>query len=93
MTDRLLTFYGDDFTGSTDALEGGGFARNSECAVFGSAIGRASREVRGLQGDWNCGESRSRGPEWMDEHLPPVFREHASNRSADLPVQSVFHVR
>jgi uncharacterized protein YgbK (DUF1537 family) len=71
----LIAFYGDDFTGSTDALEA--LALNGiptilfleppsseDLARFGfsSAIGIA-------------GESRSRSPEWMSENLPGIFRQ------------------
>jgi uncharacterized protein YgbK (DUF1537 family) len=70
----LLAFYGDDFTGSTDALEALALngiptvlflklPNSEDLARFGSssAIGIA-------------GESRSRSPEWMSENLPYIFR-------------------
>src|SRR5437773_493103 len=73
MTDRLLTFYGDDFTGSTDALEA--VASNGIPAVLfpdppnDELLAKFSRcRAIGI-----AGESRSRGPVWMDEHLPPLF--------------------
>lgn len=69
----LISFYGDDFTGSTDAMESlevNGvptvlFARlptDAELSRFpeARAIGLA-------------GESRSRPPTWMDDHLYPAF--------------------
>ncbi|WP_157015601.1 four-carbon acid sugar kinase family protein [Mesorhizobium xinjiangense] len=74
MTDQLLlSYYGDDFTGSTDVMEalssGGvptvlftGIPDEAQCARFADyrAIGVA-------------GVSRSQSPEWMDENLPAVF--------------------
>lgn len=70
----LISFYGDDFTGSTDVMESlevNGvptvlFTRtptDSEMSAFPNvrAIGLA-------------GESRSQSPEWMDKHLYPAFK-------------------
>src|SRR5438270_773274 len=73
MTDRLLTFYGDDFTGSTDALEA--VASNGIPSVLfldppTDALLARFVDCRAIG---IAGESRSRGPEWMDQHLPPVF--------------------
>jgi uncharacterized protein YgbK (DUF1537 family) len=70
----LLTFYGDDFTGSTDALEA--LARAGvRTALFLEAPrpeqlgGRfAGLEVVGV-----AGMGRSMTPSQMDEVLPPVF--------------------
>lgn len=69
---RVISWYGDDFTGSTDALEvlaphmpavlflrkpdDALFARFSEHSAFGLA-----------------GSSRSQSPEWMDTHLADAF--------------------
>lgn len=66
-------WYGDDFTGSTDVLEA--LALHSVPAVLFTDIPNksdlaafADRSAVGI-----AGESRSRPPAWMDEHLPPVF--------------------
>lgn len=73
MTERLFSYYGDDFTGSTDALEA--LAANGVPAVLfldppdESHLARF-RECRAIG---VAGESRSRGPAWMDEKLPAVF--------------------
>jgi uncharacterized protein YgbK (DUF1537 family) len=67
-------FYGDDFTGSTDVLEQlsssgistvlfSGIPTPAQLAMFPDA------EAIGIAGD-----SRSRSPEWMSEHLPQIFR-------------------
>lgn len=70
----ILTFYGDDFTGSTDVLESLSMAgvptmlflqppSADDIAHYGApaAIGVA-------------GTSRSRSPQWMDETLPDIFK-------------------
>jgi uncharacterized protein YgbK (DUF1537 family) len=72
MSTRLISWYGDDFTGSTDALEvlaphmpavlflrqpdDSFFEQFSDYAAFGLA-----------------GTSRSQSPEWMDTHLSSSF--------------------
>lgn len=72
LPNRVLSWYGDDFTGSTDVLEAISgympavlflrqpdettFARFADYAAFGLA-----------------GSSRSESPEWMSENLPGAF--------------------
>ena len=73
MTDRLFSFYGDDFTGSTDALEA--VASNGVPSVLfpdppGDELLARFSDCRAIG---IAGESRSRGPAWMDENLPTVF--------------------
>jgi 3-oxoisoapionate kinase len=70
----LLAYYGDDFTGSTDALEAlaAGGARTVLFLGVPSAEHLAS--FRDYEAVGIAGESRSQGPEWMREHLPSVFR-------------------
>lgn len=70
----LLAFYGDDFTGSTDALEVLAshrletllFLRQPNEAEI--ALARSRYAAVGI-----AGISRARNPEWMDHHLPPVY--------------------
>jgi 3-oxoisoapionate kinase len=70
---RLLSYYGDDFTGSTDTMEALAthgiktvmFTRqptDSEFAPF------TDYQAVGL-----AGSSRSQSPEWMSAHLPGAF--------------------
>ena len=74
MSGRLFSFYGDDFTGSTDALEA--LAANAVPSV----LFLDPPEERMLERFGDCraigvaGESRSRSPEWMSENLPEIFR-------------------
>ncbi len=69
----LYTFYGDDFTGSTDVLEQ--LASNGIRTVLFLRPPTASDldafpdvEAIGIAGD-----SRSQSPEWMDANLPGIF--------------------
>jgi uncharacterized protein YgbK (DUF1537 family) len=74
MKSRLLyTYYGDDFTGSTDVLEA--------LALHGvpSVLFTSSPSSKDLKTFAHCraigiaGESRSQSPGWMTRHLPGVF--------------------
>src|SRR5690606_29178031 len=74
MTNLLLTFYGDDFTGSTDALEG--LALNGvPAALFleppspDQLVGRFA----GLRAVGVAGASRSMSPAEMEAELRPRF--------------------
>ncbi len=70
---RLLAFYGDDFTGSTDALDvvakaglaGVLFLRTPDAALLDRF---ADARVVGI-----AGIARSQTPAWMRAELPPVF--------------------
>ncbi len=68
-----FSYYGDDFTGSTDVLEA--LASNGIPTVLFPCV----PEARHLAAFADCqaigiaGESRSRDPQWMSENLPEVF--------------------
>jgi 3-oxoisoapionate kinase len=69
----LYSYYGDDFTGSTDVLEQ--LAANGVASVLfvseptPAQMARfADRQAVGFAGD-----ARSRSPEWMSAHLPAIF--------------------
>lgn len=69
----LVAWYGDDFTGAAsvmEVLEFAGFASVLFLGIPDAALldRFASCRCIGIAGD-----ARSRPPEWMDEHLPPVF--------------------
>lgn len=70
----LLAYYGDDFTGSTDVLLTFASA-GIECVLFLRLPTRddlarfPKARVIGL-----AGTSRAQSPQWMDAHLPEVFR-------------------
>ena len=70
---RLISYYGDDFTGSTDVMEALSthgvqtvlFTRIPTAVEFAPF---ADHEAIGL-----AGSSRSQTPEWMDANLPAAF--------------------
>nr|WP_153401374.1 four-carbon acid sugar kinase family protein [Polymorphobacter fuscus] len=69
----LYAFYGDDFTGSTDVLEQlaeGGVPAVLFLRVPDAALRARFADARAIG---IAGDSRSRSPEWMDTHLPPVY--------------------
>lgn len=73
----LLAYYGDDFTGSTDAMEAF-TAAGLPTVMFLQAPTPAWRE---RFPDARCiglaGTARSRSPAWMDQHLPVALRSLA----------------
>ncbi len=74
----LLAYYGDDFTGSTDAME------VMAAAGLPTALFLQTPDAAMLQRfpDVRCigiaGSSRGRSSEWMDAHLPEVFARLAA---------------
>lgn len=79
----LFSWYGDDFTGSTDALEAVA-SRGLKSVLFLDPPGdRLPAKFADCQAVGIAGESRSRGPEWMDAHLPPIFE---SLRAIGAPI-------
>ena len=77
LASRVISWYGDDFTGSTDALEA--LAPHMPSVLFPAPSGRpflcqfADYAAFGL-----AGSSRSESPEWMDTHLSDAFAWLAS---------------
>ncbi|HSU20011.1 MAG TPA: four-carbon acid sugar kinase family protein, partial [Acidobacteriaceae bacterium] len=71
--DLLYTFYGDDFTGSTDVLEQ--LATHGVPAVLFLSPPTDSqlRAFAGVRAIGIAGDSRSRSPEWMSANLPQIF--------------------
>lgn len=72
-TDLRLAFYGDDFTGSTDALEVLAFA-GLRCALF---LRVPDAETLRALGPFDAigiaGDSRGMSPAEMEQALPPVL--------------------
>ena len=69
-----LAFYGDDFTGSTDALEVLAFA-GLECALFLEPPTAAALQKFGhLDAIGIAGDSRGMSPQEMDLALPPLLQ-------------------
>jgi 3-oxoisoapionate kinase len=71
---RLLSFYGDDFTGSTDVMEA--LASHGVDTVLFTRIPSSEEFAKFATCDavGVAGSSRSQSPAWMDEHLPEVFQ-------------------
>jgi uncharacterized protein YgbK (DUF1537 family) len=69
----LISYYGDDFTGSTDVMEA--LASHGVKTVLFTRLPTqdefhpfTEHQAIGL-----AGSSRSQTPEWMERHLPPAF--------------------
>jgi uncharacterized protein YgbK (DUF1537 family) len=69
-----FAFYGDDFTGSTDALEALS-SRGIEAVLFLEMPDSGMfEEFKSSKAIGIAGDSRSRSPEWMSQHLPSIFQ-------------------
>jgi 3-oxoisoapionate kinase len=69
----VLAYYGDDFTGSTDAMEVLTFAGLPTILFLGPPSEAQIERLSGFRAVGIAGVARSKPPEWMDEHLPPMF--------------------
>jgi uncharacterized protein YgbK (DUF1537 family) len=72
-----LCFYGDDFTGSTDALDALHSAGVAAVLVLDPSFDTVAA-FPGIQAVGFAGMSRAMSPTEMDEHLPQVFKRMAS---------------
>ncbi|MFN0193206.1 MAG: four-carbon acid sugar kinase family protein [Aestuariivirga sp.] len=70
---RLVSYYGDDFTGSTDVMES--LAVHGVETVLFTRLPSTDEFARfaSFKAFGLAGTSRSQTPEWMDEHLPQAF--------------------
>jgi uncharacterized protein YgbK (DUF1537 family) len=73
MTRPLISYYGDDFTGSTDVMEA--LASNGvETVLFlKRPQGEMADRFRTVGAIGLAGTSRSESPQWMDGHLTDAF--------------------
>jgi uncharacterized protein YgbK (DUF1537 family) len=69
----LYAWYGDDFTGSTDVLETLAEAGIGAVLFVGEPTDDRLAAFAGCPAIGVAGDSRSRPPEWMSEHLPGAF--------------------
>jgi uncharacterized protein YgbK (DUF1537 family) len=69
----LYSYYGDDFTGSTDVLEQ--LAGNGISSVLfpGAPTPAQLARFSTCQAIGFAGDARSRSPEWMSDNLPAIF--------------------
>jgi uncharacterized protein YgbK (DUF1537 family) len=68
-----LAFYGDDFTGSTDALEVLAFAGLRTALFLAPPTSQALQHAGPLDALGVAGDSRAMTPREMDDALPPLF--------------------
>ena len=83
MSAPLYTYYGDDFTGSTDVLEALALAGLRSVLFLRPPSDEQRRAFSNCQAFGIAGDSRSRSPKWMDENLPAIF---ALLRSFGAPI-------
>lgn len=69
----LVAYYGDDFTGSTDVMEVLTFAGLPTVLFLDVPTADDLARFPGRRGIGVAGTARSRSPEWMRAHLPPVL--------------------
>ena len=69
----LVTFYGDDFTGSSASMEALAFAGLETVLFLAPPTPERLAAFAGCRGIGIAGVARSRAPAWMDANLPPVF--------------------
>ncbi len=74
-----LAFYGDDFTGSTDALEVLAFAGLRTALFLQPPTPQALTQAGPLDAFGVAGDSRAMTPQEMDAALPPVFEALAAS--------------
>ncbi len=74
----LLSFYGDDFTGSTSVMEALTFAGLPTVLFLDVPTAAQLERFAAYRAVGIAGVARSQSPAWMDAHLPPIFRALAA---------------
>jgi uncharacterized protein YgbK (DUF1537 family) len=74
----LVAFYGDDYTGSSAAMEALTFAGLPTILFLEPPTPERLAAAGQFRGIGIAGVARSRDPAWMDRNLPPVFDVLAS---------------
>lgn len=69
----LLTFYGDDFTGSSAVMEVTAFAGLPTVLFLNPPTPEQLAQFAGYRVIGVAGIARSQSPQWMDRNLPAVF--------------------
>jgi 3-oxoisoapionate kinase len=69
----LVAFYGDDYTGSSAAMEALAFAGLDTVLFLAPPTPERLRKFNAYRGIGIAGIARSRDPDWMDHNLPRVF--------------------
>ena len=73
MSNLLLSYYGDDFTGSTDVMEALASSGVPTVLFLGIPSAEMLDRFRECRAIGIAGTSRSETPEWMQQHLVPTF--------------------
>ncbi|OLL31337.1 type III effector [Burkholderia sp. SRS-W-2-2016] len=74
----LLAYYGDDFTGSTDAMEALSAAGVPTLLCLDAPTPELLARFPGVRCVGLAGSSRGRSPQWMDDALPRAFASLAA---------------
>lgn len=74
----LLSYYGDDYTGSAAVMEVMSFAGLPTVLFLDLPTPERLARFAGYRAVGIAGVARSQGPEWMETNLPPVFRKMAA---------------
>ena len=69
----LIAWYGDDYTGAAAVMEVLTFSGLPSVLFLDIPTPERLAPFAEYRGIGVAGSARSRGPDWMDEHLPPVF--------------------
>ena len=69
----LLTYYGDDFSGSTDVAEALTLNGLPTVLFLQDPSRQQMERFAGYRAVGIAGVSRSQSPQWMAQHLPPTF--------------------
>ncbi len=80
----LLAYYGDDFTGSTDAMEAMTAAGVSTVLFLSTPTAAMLARFADARCIGIAGSSRGRSPAWMEAELPKVFAALASLKAPIL---------
>jgi 3-oxoisoapionate kinase len=77
----ILSFYGDDFTGSTSVMEVLTFAGLPTALFLNVPTAQQLAQFTGYRAIGIAGVARSQSPAWMSSNLPEVFRALAELRA------------
>ena len=80
-SELLLAFYGDDFTGSTDAMEALAISGYRTVLFLEPPSEELLKRFEGISCIGVAGTSRAKNPKDMDEELRPVFKSFAETEA------------
>ncbi|MGG3562692.1 four-carbon acid sugar kinase family protein [Neobacillus rhizosphaerae] len=80
-SELLLAFYGDDFTGSTDAMEALAISGYRTVLFLEPPSEELLKRFEGISCIGVAGTSRAKNPEDMEEELRPVFKSFAETEA------------